>query len=358
MFYYFLYPLRADFIIFNLFKYITFRTFGALVTALFLYLFVGKRFIRFLTQHKVGQFIRGEGPKSHFEKKGTPTMGGVLILASVAVSILLWGNLENFYLWLVMGVLFSFGTIGFIDDYKKQIKKENLGIQARIKFPLQIFFSALAGFLLLNYLDFSTELVVPFFKGIHPDLGWFYILVVCLVVTGASNAVNLTDGLDGLVAVPNVMAFLTYGILVYVVGNVKLASYLQVLFIPGAGELTVFCGAMMGGIIGFLWYNAYPADIFMGDVGSLGIGAALGMIAILAKAEILLILIGGIFVLETVSVITQVISFKLTGRRIFRMAPLHHHYELKGWAEPKIITRFWIISFILSLMALATLKIR
>lgn len=358
MLYYLLYPLRADFIIFNLFKYISFRTFGALLTALFLYLIIGKRFIRYLTKNQVGQFIRDEGPKSHFNKKGTPTMGGVPILGCVAVSVLLWGNLENAYLWLVMGVMLLFGAIGFYDDFKKQIKKENLGLKARVKFPLQIAISLLAGFTLLNYLDFSTELVVPFLKDFHPDLGWYYLIVICLVVTGASNAVNLTDGLDGLVAGPNIVAFGTYGLLVYIVGHAKFADYLQVLFIPGASELAVFCGAMVGGIIGFLWYNSYPAEIFMGDVGSLSIGAALGIVAILAKAEILLILVGGIFVLETVSVITQVISFKLTGKRIFRMAPLHHHYELKGWPEPKIITRFWIISFILSLLSLATLKIR
>jgi phospho-N-acetylmuramoyl-pentapeptide-transferase len=254
--------------------------------------------------------------------------------------------------------LFSFGAIGFFDDYKKVIKKENLGLQARIKFPLQVILSLVAGFLLLQYLDFSTELVVPFFKNLHPDLGWVYLAVVSLVVVGTSNAVNLTDGLDGLVAGPNIMAFATYGVLVYVVGNAVLADYLQVVFVPGAGELAVFCGAMVGGLLGFLWFNSYPAEIFMGDTGSLSIGAALGMVAILAKAEILLILIGGVFVLETVSVITQVISFKLYGKRIFKMAPIHHHFELKGWAEPKVIIRFWIISFILSLLSLSTLKIR
>lgn len=358
MLYYFLFPLRADFIIFNVFKYITFRTFGALMTALLLYLFLGKAFIRYLQQKQIGQFIREEGPESHMTKKGTPTMGGLLILFSVGVSVLLWGHLENAYLWLVLFVLFGFGAIGFVDDYKKVIKKENLGLQARIKFPLQVLLSLVAGYFLLTYLDFSTELVVPFFKNIHPDLGWFYLFMVFLVVVGASNAVNLTDGLDGLVAGPNIIAFATYGVLVYIVGNVRLATYLQVVNIPGAGELAVICGAIVGGILGFLWYNSYPAQIFMGDVGSLSIGAALGMVAILAKAEILLILIGGVFVLETVSVITQVISFKLTGKRIFRMAPIHHHFELKGWAEPKVIVRFWIISLMLSLISLATLKIR
>lgn len=358
MLYYFLYPMRTDFVIFNVFKYITFRTFGALITGLILYLFLGKPFIRYLQRKQIGQFIRQEGPESHHKKEGTPTMGGLLILFCIGISVLLWGNLENAYLWIVLFVLFSFAAIGFYDDYKKVIKKENLGLQARIKFPLQILFSLIAGFFLLNYLDFSTELVMPFFKNIHPDLGWYYLIMVFLVVVGTSNAVNLTDGLDGLVAGPNIIAFATYGVLVYIVGNALLAKYLQVLFIPGAGELAVFCGAVVGGILGFLWFNSYPAQIFMGDVGSLSLGAALGMVAILAKAEILLILIGGVFVLETVSVITQVISFKLTGKRIFKMAPIHHHFELKGWAEPKVIVRFWIISFMLSLISLATLKIR
>lgn len=358
MFYYFLYPLRADFIILNLFKYITFRTFGALMTALLLYLFLGKPFIRFLQRKQIGQYIREEGPQSHFDKKGTPTMGGLLLLFCVGISVLLWGNLENVYLWIVLFVLFSFGGIGFWDDYKKVIKRENLGLQARVKFPLQVLSSLIAGYILLTYLDFSTQLVVPFFKNIQPDLGWYYLIMVFFVVVGTSNAVNLTDGLDGLVAGPNIIAFATYGVLVYVVGNTLLANYLQVVFIPGAGELSVFCGAIVGAILGFLWFNSYPAQIFMGDVGSLSLGAALGMVAILAKAEILLILIGGIFVLETVSVITQVISFKLTGKRIFKMAPIHHHFELKGWAEPKVIVRFWIISLMLSLLSLATLKIR
>lgn len=358
MLYYFLYPLRSEFIIFNLFKYITFRSFGALITSMILYLLLGKKFIRYLNRNRVGQFIRSEGPESHFSKKGTPTMGGLLILFCFAVSMLLWGNLENGYLWLLSGVLFSFAGIGFYDDYKKQVKRENLGLSARYKFSLQVIFSLLAGFILLQYLNFSRELILPFFKDIHPDLGWGYLILIVLVVTGSSNAVNLTDGLDGLVAVPNVFAFGTYGILAYVVGNSKIAEYLQVLHLPGVGELAIFCAALMGGLIGFLWFNSYPAEIFMGDTGSLGIGAALGMIAILAKAEILLILVGGIFVLETVSVIAQVLSFKLTGKRVFRMAPLHHHFELKGWPEPKVIVRFWIISFILSLLSLATLKIR
>ena len=358
MLYYFLYPLRTEFIVFNLFKYITFRSFGALLTALAIYLLLGRRFIKYLRRNQVGQFIRDEGPKTHFNKKGTPTMGGLLILLSLGISVLLWGNLENAYLWLVLFITFSYGAIGFYDDFKKQIRKVNLGLKARVKFPLQVIIAAIAGFLLLSYLDFSTHLVFPFFKDFQPDLGWFYVALICLVVVGASNAVNLTDGLDGLVAVPNIMAFATYGALAYIAGHNKIANYLQVIFVPGASELTIFCAALVGGLVGFLWYNSYPAEIFMGDTGSLSLGGALGMVAILAKAEILLILVGGIFVLETVSVITQVVSFKLTGKRIFKMAPIHHHFELKGWPEPKVITRFWIISFILSLLSLATLKLR
>ncbi len=285
-------------------------------------------------------------------------MGGLLILFCLVVSVILWGNFSSPYLWLVLGVSLSFGAIGFYDDYKKQIKKENLGLQARVKFPLQLLISLVAGIILIGWLNFSTELVLPFFKQVRPDLGWGYLILFCLVIAGTSNAVNLTDGLDGLVAVPNIMTFSTYAILVYVVGNIKLANYLQVLFVPGVGELAIFAGAMIGALLGFLWFNSYPAEIFMGDTGSLSIGAALGTISILAKAEILLILAGGIFVLETVSVITQVISFKLTGKRIFKMAPLHHHFELKGWPEPKVIVRFWIMSFILQILSLATLKIR
>ncbi len=347
---------RLSFI--NVFKYITVRTIGGFFTGLTIYLLFGKKFINYLTKNQVGQFIRDEGPKTHFNKKGTPTMGGLLILLSTVIASLIWGDWNTSYFWVVLGVFICFGYIGFIDDYKKQIRKENLGLTSKKKFLLQITFSALAGMVMMYVLHLSTELHFPFFKNFTPDIGVVYILWVILVMTGASNAVNLTDGLDGLVAMPNIVAFLTYGIFVYVIGNVKLATYLQIPYVKGMGELAIFCGAIAGAIMGFLWYNAYPAEIFMGDTGSLSIGASLACVALLAKVEVLLLIVGGIFVLEAVSVITQVISFKLTGKRIFRMAPLHHHFELKGWAEPKIITRFWIISFILALIAISTLKIR
>jgi phospho-N-acetylmuramoyl-pentapeptide-transferase len=358
MFYQFLYPLHEHFQLFNVFKYITFRTFAALLTSMAIYFLFGRRLIEFLAQQQVGQVIREEGPKSHFGKKGTPTMGGVLIVGATLLSTLLWGNLANAFVWLSLGVLVSFGAIGFIDDYRKQIKKQNLGLQGRYKLALQVFCALVAGGLLLGFLQFNTELYVPFVKFIHPDLGWFYLIFIVLVVVGASNAVNLTDGLDGLASVPSIIAFATYAIFAYVAGNVKITAYLQVASVPGAGEVAVFCGAVMGAVIGFLWYNAYPAEVFMGDVGSLSLGASLGWVAVVTKNEILLLLVGGIFVLETLSVITQVISFQLTGKRIFRMAPIHHHFELKGWAEPKVIVRFWIISLILGILSLATLKLR
>ncbi|MCP5467945.1 MAG: phospho-N-acetylmuramoyl-pentapeptide-transferase [Deltaproteobacteria bacterium] len=358
MMFYYLYLQNKDEMIFNIFKYITFRTFAAVVTAFFLYIVLGKPFIHYLKNRSIGQFIRGEGPESHSKKQGTPTMGGLLIIFCVLISILLWGNLTNAYLWIVVFVLLAYGAIGFYDDFQKLIKKQNLGLQARVKFPLQVLVCMAVGFVLIHYLDFNTKLIFPFFKNFTPDLGWYYLIMIFFVIVGSSNAVNLTDGLDGLVAVPNIMAFSTYGLLSYIIGHRVIANYLDVAFVPGTGELLVLCGAVVGAIIGFLWFNSYPAEIFMGDTGSLSLGAALGTVAILAKSELLLILIGGIFVLETLSVMTQVISFKLTGKRIFRMAPLHHHFELKGWAEPKVIVRFWIISFMLCMLSLATLKIR
>jgi phospho-N-acetylmuramoyl-pentapeptide-transferase len=344
--------------LFNVFKYITFRTFAALLTSLFIYFIFGKRFIEFLQRLQVGQVIRQEGPQSHLSKKGTPTMGGVLIVGASFLATVLWGNWSDAHIWLCLGILVSFGFIGFIDDYRKMVKKQNLGLQGRHKLVLQFLFAFVAGYYLLGSLGFDRELYVPFVKHIHPNLGWFYLLLIALVVVGASNAVNLTDGLDGLAAAPNIIAFATYAIFAYIAGNVKIAAYLQLPVVSGVGEVAVFCGAVMGALIGFLWYNAYPAEVFMGDVGSLSLGASLGWVAVVTKNEILLIVVGGIFVLETLSVITQVISFRLTGKRIFRMAPLHHHFELKGWAEPKVIVRFWIISFILGILSLATLKLR
>ncbi len=358
MLYQFLYPLHDHFPLFHVFKYITFRSLAALLTSMGIYFIFGKRWIRFLTRQHLGQIIREEGPKSHLSKKGTPTMGGVLIVAAAIFSTLLWGNLTNLYVVLSLWILFSFGTIGFIDDYRKFLRKHNTGLTARAKMGLQIIFALAAGYFLLGPLHYEKELYVPFLKWVHPDLGWFYLIFIVFVVVGASNAVNLTDGLDGLASGPSIVAFVTYAIFAYVAGNIKLATYLQVASVPGAGEIAVFCGAVVGALIGFLWYNSYPAEIFMGDVGSLSLGASLGWVAVVTKNEILLLIVGGVFVLETLSVITQVISFKLTGKRIFRMAPIHHHFELKGWAEPKVIVRFWIISLILGILSLSTLKLR
>jgi phospho-N-acetylmuramoyl-pentapeptide-transferase len=358
MFYHLLYPLHESFPLFNVIKYITFRTFASLLTSMTLYFIFGRPLIAYFTRLQIGQFIREEGPQSHFGKKGTPTMGGILIVGAALVSSLLWSNLADGYVWLCLLALTGFGMVGFIDDYRKLLKKKNEGLKGRYKILLQILLALAAGIILLGFLDFDRQLYFPFLKQVHPNLGWFYLILIVLVVVGTSNAVNLTDGLDGLASVPNIMAFTTYAIFAYVAGNAKIATYLQVPPVPGAGEVSVFCGAVMGAVIGFLWYNAYPAEIFMGDVGSLSLGASLGMVALLTKNEIILILVGGIFVLETLSVITQVVSFKLTGKRIFRMAPIHHHFELKGWAEPKVIVRFWIISLILAILSLATLKLR
>jgi phospho-N-acetylmuramoyl-pentapeptide-transferase len=358
MFYHLLYPLHESFPLFNVIKYITFRTFAAFLTSMTLYFVLGRPLIDHFTRLQIGQFIREEGPQSHFGKKGTPTMGGILIVGAALVSSLYWSNLANGYVWLCLLALTGFGMLGFIDDYRKLVKKKNEGLKGRYKLLFQILLSLAAGILLLGFLDFDRQLYLPFLKQVHPNLGWFYLILIVLVVVGTSNAVNLTDGLDGLASVPNMMAFTTYAIFAYVAGNAKIAAYLQVAPVPGAGEISVFCAAVMGAVIGFLWFNAYPAEIFMGDVGSLSLGASLGMVALLTKNEIILILVGGIFVLETLSVITQVVSFKLTGKRIFRMAPIHHHFELKGWAEPKVIVRFWIISLILAILSLATLKLR
>ncbi len=358
MLYQFLYPLGQDFQLFNVFKYITFRSFAAFMTAMIIYFIFGKPLIRFLSEKQLGQYIRGEGPEHHKIKKGTPTMGGVLILLAAIVSTLLWGNLTNGFTWLCISIFAAFGVIGFIDDYKKQIKKDNQGLKGRYKLLLQFTFSGLAAYFMITELNFDTHLYVPFLKNFHPDLGWYYIPFMMLVMVGTSNAVNLTDGLDGLVSVPSITAFGTYGLFAYIAGNVKIADYLQVASVPGAGEVSVFCAAVTGAVVGFLWYNSHPAEIFMGDVGSLSLGGVLGLVALITKNELLLIVVGGIFVLETLSVITQVISFKLTGKRVFRMAPIHHHFELKGWAEPKVIVRFWIISGILAIMSLATLKLR
>jgi phospho-N-acetylmuramoyl-pentapeptide-transferase len=359
MFYHLLYALHNQISFFNVFRYITLRTIYSTLTGLLITFLLGPYVIRLLTKFQIGQYIREDGPRSHFSKEGTPTMGGILILFAVFSATLAWADLTNAYVWVVLLVTLCFGGIGFLDDYLMLIKKKNRGLNARSKFLLQIAIALVpALFLFLNF-KYNTRLSIPFFKTLTPDLYWGYILLALFIIVGTSNAVNLTDGLDGLAIGPATIAFGTYLLLSYFSGNLKIATYLQIPYVPGSGELAVFCGAMVGAGMGFLWFNAYPAQLFMGDVGSLSLGAALGTISVITKNEILLIIIGGIFLVEALSVIFQVGYFKMThGKRIFRMAPLHHHFELKGWPEPKIIVRFWIIAVILSLISLSTLKLR
>ena len=308
---------------------------------------------------QIGQYIRDDGPQAHLKKAGTPTMGGTLIIFSIVVSTLLWTNLTNFYVWILVMVTTSYAGIGFIDDYLMQVKKRSKGLSARGKLALQTLVAVMAGVLVTTRPDFNTQVTIPFFKNILPHLGWGYVVFATFVIVGTSNAVNLTDGLDGLAIGPVVIAGVTYMIFAYVAGNIKIADYLQITYVAGSGEAAIFCSAMAGAGVGFLWFNAYPAQMFMGDVGSLPLGGALGTIAVITKQEILLVLVGGLFVIEALSVIFQVGFFKITkGRRIFRMAPLHHHFELKGWAEPKVIVRFWIIALALALLAMSTLKLR
>lgn len=358
MLYYFLYPLYEQFIGFNVLKYVTFRTFGAVFTSMIIFFIFGKMTIGYLAKRQLWQTVRDDGPVTHLDKRGTPTMGGLLLWISIFISVLLWTRFNQLFVPVAMALVIGFGVIGFLDDYRKVILNDAKGLRARYKFPLQLLVATLAVLVLYDGIGLDRQLAVPFFKEFHPDLGWWYYPFAVVVIVGTSNAVNLTDGLDGLVSIPSIVAFFTYAVLAYIAGHAGIASYLSVPSVPGSGELTVMCGAIVGACIGFLWYNAYPASIFLGDVGSLPLGAALGYIALVTKNELLLILIGGIFVLETVSVITQVVSFQLTGKRIFKMAPLHHHFELKGWAESKVIVRFWIIAFILALLSLTTLKLR
>jgi len=358
MLYHLFYPLATSVHFFNVFKYLTFRTIYAVITALVVSFLLGPWMIRKLEALQAKQVIRTDGPESHLKKQGTPTMGGLLILASVIIPTLLWADLANLYVWLALFIIAGFGLIGFVDDYRKIVKKNTKGLSPRQKILWQAFLGTLVGLFLVNVPGFSTELTIPFFKNIHPDLGWFYVPFVMLVIVGASNAVNLTDGLDGLAIGPVAINAGTFMLFTYIVGNVKLSSYLQIPYVAGVGELAVLCGAMVGAGLGFLWYNAYPAEVFMGDVGSLSLGGGLGTLAVITKQEILLVIVGGIFVVEALSVIFQVGSYKYRGKRIFRMAPIHHHFELKGVAEPKIIVRFWIITIILALVAISTLKIR
>ena len=345
-------------IVFNVFRYITFRAAMALVTALVLALVLGPWMIRKLRERQIGETIRTEGPERHRAKAGTPTMGGLLILGSLVVSVLLWGNLQNRYVWVVLLVTVALGGIGFYDDWLKLRTRHPLKIHQ--KFLGQLAVGLAVGVYLYRFPadGVTTQLSVPFVKDWIPDLGAWYILFAALIVVGASNAVNLTDGLDGLAMGPVIVAALAFGVIAYVTGHARLSEYLFILKVRGAGELTVFCGAMMGAGIGFLWFNSYPAEVFMGDVGSLALGGAIGTLAILSKAELLLPFIGGLFVIEAVSVILQVASFRLTGRRIFRMAPLHHHFELVGWPEAKVVIRFWILAVLMALLALTTLKLR
>lgn len=356
--FYELYLANPEKIIFNVFRYITFRSFGGLMTALTIYLFLGKYFIAKLRRFQFTQWIRTEGPESHKTKTGTPTMGGTLIIIAIVVSTLLWGNLRNLPVWSILLLLILYAAIGLADDLKKIRGKTNQGLSGKTKLLLQGTVALAFALWLWKGLSIDTSLVVPFFKGLQPLLDYWYIPFAVLVIVGASNAVNLTDGLDGLAAMPIVVSFATYTLLAYAVGHFQIAQYLQLPHQAVTGELAIFCASVVGAGIGFLWYNAYPAEVFMGDVGALSLGGALGLVSLFTKQELLLVIVGGIFVLEALSVITQVISFKSTGRRIFRMAPIHHHFEMKGWKEPKVIVRFWIISFILAMIALSTLKLR
>lgn len=359
MLYHLLVPLSSEFTLFNVFRYITFRSVWALLTALILTIIVGPYFIKWLRALKYGQYIQEDGVQSHKQKAGTPTMGGILIAFSLVVSVLLWGDLTSPYLWLAVFVFMGFGLVGLTDDWLKIKNKRNMGLSARSKFAGQILIGSVAMLLLVGLPAYSTVLVLPFFKGITPDLGWFYIPFALIVMVGSSNGVNLTDGLDGLAIGPSIVAGACFTVFIYIAGHSTMSSYLQVGYIPGVGEVTVFCGAFIGACLGFLWYNAYPAQIFMGDVGSLSIGGSLGFMAVLCKQELLMVVVGGLFVVETLSVILQVGFFRFTGgKRIFRMAPLHHHFELKGVPESKIIIRFWIMAIILGLAALSALKLR
>jgi len=358
MLYALLYPLHTSHSAFNVFRYITFRTLMAAIMALSVSFFLGPWLITRLTALQVGQQIRPDGPASHLSKAGTPTMGGALILFSLTLATLLLADLTNFYVWLALGVTISFGLIGFIDDYRKLSRRNSAGLTGRQKLLAQFAVATLAALLLSLLPGFDSTVTMPFFKAVRPDLGWFYIPFAALIVVGASNAVNLTDGLDGLAIGPVMITGATYVIFTYVSGNAKIAEYLQVSYVPGAGEVAVFCGALAAAGLGFLWFNAYPAQMFMGDMGSLSLGAALGVAALISKQEIVLALAGGVFVAEAASVIFQVASYKLRRKRIFRMAPLHHHFELLGWPEPLIIVRFWIVSIICALLALSTLKLR
>lgn len=358
MLYYFLYPLAEQVSLFNVFRYITFRSLGAAVTALLVSLLLGPKFIRWLKGLQMGQVVRDDGPQSHLKKSGTPTMGGVLILFSMLVSLLLWADLSSKGIWIVMFVTFAYGVIGWVDDYRKVVHKNPKGLSARQKMFFQLIVAGIASYLFLKFTAVNSELRVPFFKNFVWDMGWLYVPFAMCVIVGASNAVNLTDGLDGLAIGPVITTSGTFLLLAYVAGHVKIAEYLEIPYIAGSGELSVYAAAMAAAGLGFLWFNAHPAQVFMGDVGSLSLGGGIGALAVVTKNEILLLIVGGVFVMEALSVMIQVTSFKTRGKRVFRMAPIHHHFELKGWPEPKVIVRFWIISILLAIVGLSTLKLR
>ncbi|MFQ5764845.1 MAG: phospho-N-acetylmuramoyl-pentapeptide-transferase [Rhodospirillales bacterium] len=362
MLFHVLYPMADQFAVLNVFRYLTFRTGGAIITALIISFLFGPVVINMLkSRQSAGQPIRSDGPEGHLlTKQGTPTMGGFLILLALTLATLLWADLTNTYVWAALGVTIAYGTIGFLDDYLKITRRDSHGLPAKLKLLLQVAIAAVAAFSIMAHLPapLSTTLAVPFLKNVLLDFGWMFVIVAVVVMVGASNAVNLTDGLDGLAIVPVMIAAGVFALIAYLVGNSVFSGYLQLHYVPGSGELAVFLGALVGGGLGFLWFNAPPAKVFMGDTGSLSLGGALGTVSVVTKHELVLAIVGGLFVLETVSVIVQVISYKLTGRRIFAMAPLHHHFEKKGWAESTIVIRFWIIASILALAGLSTLKLR
>ena len=345
---------------FRVFQYLTFRAILGSLTALTISFVIGPWMIRKLTRNKIGQSVRDDGPETHFEKAGTPTMGGTLILVAITISTLLWADLQNRYVWVILSVTASFGIIGFVDDYKKVMMGNSDGLSGRMKYLCQSIVG-LSASIFLYYtaeLPAETQLILPFFKNVTIEMGWWYIVLSYLVIVGTSNAVNLTDGLDGLAIMPTVMVGAGMGVFAYLSGHANFSDYLAIPYLPNSGELVVFCAALVGSGLGFLWFNTYPAMVFMGDVGSLALGAGLGILAVLIRQEIVLFIMGGVFVAETLSVIIQVASYKIRGKRVFMMAPIHHHFELKGWPEPRIIVRFWIITFVLVLVGLATLKLR
>ena len=359
MLYHLLYPLRDSFGIFNVLRYLTFRSISAFFLALVLVLVTQPRFIQWVRRRQFGQPIREDGPQSHLSKQGTPTMGGLVVVLAVVLSTLCFADLRNTYIWVTVGVTVLYAVLGFVDDYRKVRGQNSKGIRPRTKLLWQFISAALCvSVLLFVYPHFPTTVTVPFFMGWDIELGWLFVPFAVLIVVGCSNAVNLTDGLDGLVIGPVMTVSFAYGVFAYTAGHAKIAEYLQIVHVSGVGDLSIFSAALVAGGLGFLWYNSFPAQVFMGDVGALALGAALGMLAVITKQELVLVIAGGVFVLEALSVIAQVGSFKLTGKRVLRMAPLHHHFELKGLAEPKIIVRAWIVSIVLALLSIATLKLR